>query len=443
MSDISEAKQESAKDRVAKPLREIPETTLTSAEVEDRLIKARIEMLMSAPFFGNLATRLKLKDATAWCPTLATDGKFFYYNRNFVAAMSDGECVFGMGHEILHCVYDHFDVDRRGDRDPRLWNIANDYVINADLIDANIGEQIKLVDICFDWKYRGMVSEEIYDDLFKQAEEEGRVINVEPLDIHLDRTEGDDEGSGQSNKGNKDSDGEDGPAKYTAEEKENIKQEFQNAVMQSAKAAGAGNLPSGVKRMLDKLLNPQLDWRELLAMQIQSVVRSDYTMMNPSRKGLNEGFYLPGMDRETTIDIVAALDMSGSIMDEMAMDFLSEFKGIMDQYTDFKIHLVCFDTEVHNPVVFTQNNMEEFLDYELAGGGGTDFDCVYNWMKEEGIQPKKLVMFTDGYPWDSWGDESYCDALFIVHGGGYGGRSPEAPFGITVPYTREESGLQG
>jgi len=443
MSDISEAKQESAKDRVAKPLKEIPETTLTSAEVEDRLIKARIEMLMSAPFFGNLATRLKLKDATAWCPTLATDGKFFYYNRNFVAAMSDGECVFGMGHEILHCVYDHFDVDRRGDRDPRLWNIANDYVINADLIDANIGEQIKLVDICFDGKYRGMVSEEIYDDLFKQAEEEGRVINVEPLDIHLDRTEGDDEGSGQSNKGNKDSDGEDGPAKYTAEEKENIKQEFQNAVMQSAKAAGAGNLPGGVKRMLDKLLNPQLDWRELLAMQIQSVVRSDYTMMNPSRKGLNEGFYLPGMDRETTIDIVAALDMSGSIMDEMAMDFLSEFKGIMDQYTDFKIHLVCFDTEVHNPVVFTQNNMEEFLDYELAGGGGTDFDCVYNWMKEEGIQPKKLVMFTDGYPWDSWGDESYCDALFIVHGGGYGGRSPEAPFGITVPYTREESGLQG
>ena len=443
MSDISEAKQESAKDRVAKPLREIPETTLTSAEVEDRLIKARIEMLMSAPFFGNLATRLKLKDATAWCPTLATDGKFFYYNRNFVAAMSDGECVFGMGHEILHCVYDHFDVDRRGDRDPRLWNIANDYVINADLIDANIGEQIKLVDICFDWKYRGMVSEEIYDDLFKQAEEEGRVINVEPLDIHLDRTEGDDEGSGQSNKGNKDSDGEDGPAKYTAEEQENNKQEFQNAVMQSAKAAGAGNLPGGVKRMLDKLLNPQLDWRELLAMQIQSVIRSDYTMMNPSRKGLNEGFYLPGMDRETTIDIVAALDMSGSIMDEMAMDFLSEFKGIMDQYTDFKIHLVCFDTEVHNPQVFTQNNMEEFMDYELGGGGGTDFDCVYNWMKEEGIQPKKLVMFTDGYPWDSWGDESYCDALFIVHGGGYGGRSPEAPFGITVPYTREESGLQG
>lgn len=441
MTDTLEAKTESAKDRVAKPVKEIPETTLTSAEVEDRLIKARIEMLMSAPFFGNLATRLKLKDATAWCPTLATDGKYFYYNRHFVAAMSDGECVFGMGHEILHCVYDHFDVARRGDRDPRLWNIANDYVINADLIDANIGEQIKLVDICFDWKYRGQISEEIYDDLFKQAEEEGRVIDVNPLDIHLDRAEGDDEGAGQSSNGN--DEGKEGPAKYTAEEKENIKQEFQNAVMQSAKAAGAGNLPGGVKRMLDKLLNPTLDWRELLAMQIQSTIRSDYTYQTPSRKGQDSGFYLPGMDRETTIDIVAALDMSGSIMDEMAMDFLSEFKGIMDQYTDFNIHLVCFDTEIHNPQVFTQNNMEEFMDYELGGGGGTDFDCVFNWMKEEGIQPKKLVMFTDGYPWDSWGDESYCDTLFIVHGGGYGGRSPEAPFGITVPYQRDETGLQG
>ena len=96
MADTKQAKQESAKDRVAKALVEIPETTLTSAEIEDRLIKARIEMLISAPFFGNLATRLRFKDATEWCPTLATDGKYFYYNRNFVAAMSDAEVVFGI-----------------------------------------------------------------------------------------------------------------------------------------------------------------------------------------------------------------------------------------------------------------------------------------------------------------------------------------------------------
>ncbi len=439
MADTKQAKQESAKDRVAKALVEIPETTLTSAEIEDRLIKARIEMLISAPFFGNLATRLRFKDATEWCPTLATDGKYFYYNRNFVAAMSDAEVVFGIGHEVLHCVYDHFDVARRGDRDPRLWNIANDYVINADLVDANIGEQIKLVEICFDWKYRGMISEEIYDDLFQQAKEEGRVIEINPLDVHMDREEGDDEGAlGGEGNGDEEGGDENGPAKYTAEEKEQIKQEFQNATMQAAKAAGAGNLPGGVKRMLDKLLNPQLDWRQLIAMQIQSVIKSDYTMMNPSRKGLNEGFYLPGMDRETTIDVAISMDVSGSIYDTMLRDFLSEVKGIMDQYNDFRIHLFCFDTEVHNPQTFTPHNMEEFLDYEIEGGGGTEFDCVFDYMKEEGIVPKKHIMFTDGYPWGSWGDENYCDTLFIVHGSGYGGKSPVAPFGITVPYTRED-----
>ena len=164
--------------------------------------------------------------------------------------------------------------------------------------------------------------------------------------------------------------------------------------------------------------------------------------MTPSRKGMNEGIYLPGLDRETTIDIALALDMSGSIFDDMALDFLSEVKGIMDQYTDFKIHLFCFDTAVHNPQTFDQTNMEEFMDYELAGGGGTDFDCCFNYMKEEGIVPKKFIMFTDGYPWDSWGDETYCDTLFIVHGG-HGDRTPEAPFGITVPYTRDESNLIG
>ena len=439
MSDTKQAKAEQPKDRVAEALYEIPETSLTSTEIEDKLIKARIEMLISAPFFGNLATRLRFKDATEWCPTLATDGRYFYYNRNFVAAMNDAEIVFGIGHEVLHCVYDHFDVNRRGDRDPRLWNIANDYVINADLIDAKIGEEIKLVKICFDWKYRGMVSEEIYDDLFEQAKEEGRVIDVDSFDVHLDRDDGDDDGAqGEGGEANSEGGDKDGPAKYTAEEKEKISQEFKNATMQAAKAAGAGNLPGGVKRALDHLLNPQLDWRQLIAMQIQSVVRSDYTYQTPSRKGLNEGFYLPGMDRETTIDVAISMDVSGSIYDTMLRDFLSEVKGIMDQYTDFRIHLFCFDTEVHNPVTFTPHNMEEFLEYDIQGGGGTEFDCVFDYMKEAGIVPKKHIMFTDGYPWGSWGDENYCDTLFIVHGSGYGGKSPVAPFGITVPYTRED-----
>lgn len=420
------------KKRAVKTNRPIPETKKTSAQIEDVLIKARIQMLISAPFFGNLATRLRFKDATEWLPTLATDGRYFYYNRNFVDAMTFDEVVFGMGHEVLHCVYDHMDKVRLGNRDARLWNVANDYVINADLIEAKIGEQIKLVEICFDWKHRGKTSEEIYDEMFQKALDEGRVINIDTFDDHLYREEGDDAGAGEGEDGN---DGTKGPVRYTQAEKDQIKQEFQNAVIQSAKAAGAGNLPSGVKRLVDKLLNPQLSWRELLPMQIQSVIKSDYTYMRPSRKGLDAGFYMPGMDREQTIDIAIAIDTSGSIDNDMLVDFLSEVHGIMSQFNDFKIHIWCFDTSIHNPIVITADTANDLLNYEIGGGGGTDFDVNFDFMKEEGIVPKKFIMFTDGYPWNSWGDETYCDSLFIVHGG-HGGETPTAPFGITVPYTR-------
>lgn len=430
MSTATAAKQ------TPKTLRPIPETKKTSAMIEDALIRARVNLLINAPFFGNLATRLRFKDATEWCPTAGTDGRYFYYNRNFVDALSDSEVIFLMGHEVLHCVYDHMDKKRLGNRDARLANIAQDFVINADLIEAQIGEKIKIVDICFDYKYRGKFWEEIYDELFEQAKKEGRVINLDTFDMHMERDDdSDDDGAG--GEGEEGNDGTKGPVRYTKEEKQRIREEFQNAVLQSAKVSGgAGNLPGGVKRLINKLLNPQLSWRELLPMQIQSVIKSDYTYMRPSRKGLDAGFYLPGMDREQTIDVAIALDLSGSISDEMSTDFLSEIHGIMSQYNDFNIHLFCFDTSVHNPVKITADTANDLLTYELVGGGGTDFDCCFNYMKEEGIVPKKFIMFTDGYPWGSWGDETYCDTLFIVHGG-KGDSTPTSPFGITVPYTRD------
>lgn len=416
-----------------------PETKLSDNDVRDLLIRARVSTLINAPFFGNIATRLRFIDATKWCPTAATDGRNFYYNKDFVAALVDKnpeQLVFLIGHEVLHCVYDHLDKEMIGNRDQRLCNIAQDYVINNDLVEAGIGARIDLVDICFDWKYRGKHWLEVYDELFKEAEEQGRVVNVDTLDIHLDGSDADESAADAPGEG--DNDGSNGPIKYTEEQREQIKNEMQSAVIQSAKAsAGAGNMPGGVKRLLDGLLNPQLDWTELLAMQIQSVIKSDYTMMKPSRKGLDAGFYLPGMDYEDTIDIAVGLDMSGSICDSMARDFLSEVKGIMEQYTNYKVHLFCFDTAVHNPQEFTESNLGEFMEYNLAGGGGTEFDCCWDYFKENNIVPKKFVMFTDGYPWGSWGDETYCDTLFIVHGQGYSGETPTAPFGITVPYSRD------
>jgi predicted metal-dependent peptidase len=175
-----------------------------------------------------------------------------------------------------------------------------------------------------------------------------------------------------------------------------------------------------------------MNWREFLRMNIQSLIRNDYSFTRPNRKGWHTGAILPGLKNDDTIDVAIAIDMSGSIGQEDATVFLSEIKGIMDQYEDFRIHLWCFDTDIYNPQVITQDNSHDLETYEPMGGGGTDFEANYNFMKEQGIEPKKFIMFTDGYPCGSWGDEDYCDTLFIIKGADH-----EAPFGQSVIYDKD------
>jgi predicted metal-dependent peptidase len=152
--------------------------------------------------------------------------------------------------------------------------------------------------------------------------------------------------------------------------------------------------------------------------------------MRSSRKGWHQDAVMPGMRTTDAIDIAIGIDMSGSISDAQGRDFLAEVQGIMEAFDSYRIHVVCFDTEIYNPRQFDSDNLEDITDYELAGGGGTDFECVFNYLKDNDIEPKKLVMFTDGYPFGSWGDERYCDTVWIIHGN----PNPDPPFGVWAKY---------
>jgi predicted metal-dependent peptidase len=182
--------------------------------------------------------------------------------------------------------------------------------------------------------------------------------------------------------------------------------------------------------MIQDFTEPQMDWRQLLRMNIQSIVKSNYSFSRPNRKSQHCGAVLPGLMNEETIDVSVAIDMSGSISDKQAKDFISEVKGIMDEYKDFKLDMWCFDTSVYNYAQFTGDTAEDIHDYKVNGGGGTDFEVNWQFMKDNDISPKKFIMFTDGYPCGSWGDEDYCDTLFIVHGND----SIISPFGQTAHY---------
>jgi predicted metal-dependent peptidase len=370
---------------------------------------------------------MRLVEADEWCPTAATNGRDFYYNTKFVQKLSEKKLEFLFAHEICHCVFDHF--GRVGSRDRMLSNIAQDYAVNQILVDERIGDKITEVKICQDNQYRGMAWEEIYDILYEKAEKIPMDQLLKQLGDLLDEHINEEDGPG--GEGDKEGKGGGKPS-MSKEEAQKIRDEVKQAMIQAAQAAGAGKVPAGIQRMIKDLTEPKMNWREFLRMNIQSLIRNDYSFSRPNRKGWHTGAILPGLKNDETIDVAIGIDMSGSIGDADAKVFISEVKAIMDQYEDYRIHLWSFDTDVYNPQVFTQDNGEDLMDYELQGGGGTDFDANYNFMKENGIEPKKFIMFTDGYPCGSWGDEDYCDTLFVIKG-----NTNEAPFGQSVIYEEE------
>lgn len=365
--------------------------------IVDKIVIARVGLLLRHPFFGNMATRMKLVDASDWLGTAATDFRNFYYNREFFEKMTPRQVEFVVAHEILHCVYDH--MGRREGRDPKIFNIAADYCVNGLLKRERIGDDPP-VNFYHDPKYYGWSAEQVYDELAKKYDDEQLNQLGQMLDEHLDP----------------DGDGKDGQPKHSKDDLKKIRDEIKEAMIQAANAAGAGNVPGEIARMIKEMTEPKMNWRELLRQQIQSTIKNDFSFSRPNRKGQMSGAILPGTNFDTTIDICVSIDMSGSISDAQAQDFMSEIKGIMQEFKDFKIKVWCFDTKVYNEADFDGYTADEIDDYEVMGGGGTEFDVNWDYMKDNDINPKKFIMFTDGYPWGSWGDEDYCDTIFIIHG---------------------------
>ena len=400
-----------------------PSDPAIDAEAVELLITARVGLLLKHPFFGNIATRLTLVNADEWCPTAAVDGRRMYYNSRFVVKHTVPELQFLFAHEVLHCIYDH--LGRRGDRDAQLANCAQDYVVNDDLVQQNIGEMIK--PCLWDPKYRGMSWEEVYDLLYDEVDKVTLEQLVEQmLDEHLDGDAGADGDSG----GDEDDKKQGSKPALSDSEREQIKQEIKEAMLTAAQTSGAGNLPAGVKRLIDTMTEPKLNWRELIAQEIEACFKNDYSFTRPNKRGAHMDAILPGMIPGQKIDVCVFNDCSGSMTDDMLRDIHSEVKGIMQSFEDFELHLGTFDTDVYNFQTFTTENIDDIDEYEMKGGGGTDFESVYNFLKERDILPKKLIIFTDGYPYGSWGDPTYCDTIFVIHGN----NNAEAPFGLTCQY---------
>jgi len=397
------------------------------AAIETKLASARTRLILDKPFLGALVLRLPLKAASPdWCPTTATDARGFYYNPDYIAALSLAETQFMLAHEALHCALSHF--ARRQHRVKHKWDLACDYAINPLLIDDGLKPPPNALVAPL---YKGMTAEEIYpliddDDpsetldthaYDRDSEGRGHRSGLDERDVR-DRQEPDRRAAdGKQGQGaptteehapeDRRRQGRDGgeqkaqpvpddgapPPSLTPDERETLQVQWQQRMAGAAQQAmQAGRLGGELKRMIDHLLQPQLPWRMLLARYMNSLTREDYSWSRPSRR---EGDYIMPSLRSHRLDLVVALDTSGSIRDDEVREFIDEVDALKGQVRA-RVTLLPCDAKLCAGAPFVFEPWEQFCrPRDLAGGGGTSFRPVFQWIEQHGLRPDLLVYFTD------------------------------------------------
>lgn len=366
-------------------------------EIETKLTRARTKLIMDKPFLGALVLRLPMRMAEPkWCQTTATDARHFYYNPEYIDALSIEQVEFVLAHEALHCALSHF--ARRQHRNKFRWDLACDYAINPLLLKDDLTPP---PGVLVQESFEGLTAEEIYPMIDENNTDE-------PMDKHVydgDEQKQEDGQGNQSSEQNQANDeiqpeldeNENGGAKQPPPlndgERENLETQWQQRLAGAAQQAlEAGKLGGEMARMVDHFLQPRLPWRMLLARYMTMMARDDYTYNRPSRREGNAIF--PSL-RSSEVALVVAIDTSGSVTDKEIAQCVAEINALKGQMRA-RITLLACDAELSEEAPWIYEPWEDFnVPNELIGGGGTSFKPVFEYVTKEMQQPDLLVYFTD------------------------------------------------
>jgi predicted metal-dependent peptidase len=395
---------------------------LRENSVEQKLTRARTQLLLTQPFFGSLCLRLKLLPGPV--PTMATDGRRILYNPSFVELLNPAELEGALAHEVVHVALAHH--CRRGERGPKTWNVAADYAVNPILIGNGFTlPEGALVDPSLD----NLSAEEIYARLIQrpsggssetpsppQANPSGgagQQDNPSPSAPNSQPVGSSGSPPGQQSPQNNDGAPEESPMcenrpggfgevlDATDEEgnpaspAEKSRQEHEWAIaadqaLRSAKMCGRE--PGNVARPLQESRQSRQDWRAILRDFVGAAMPSDYRWTPPNRRHISRGLYLPSVDRTGLGRIVVAVDTSGSIGTRQLEQFAGEISAIAEEARPESIHVVYCDAAVQSSRKFGSG---EPIELEPQGGGGTDFRPVFDWVVQNAINPVCLLYLTD------------------------------------------------
>lgn len=382
------------------------------SDLETKLSAARTRLILDKPFLGALVLRLPMLEADErWCRTTATDARAFYYNADFIDALTLEQTQFVLAHEALHCALSHF--ARRLHRDKYRWDIACDLAINPLLIAEQLEPcpgALHLVE------FEGMTAEEIYPCIAESEQ-----MNTHDQHIY---------DQGESSTGGSPDNGSDGqpdespasdaggqtqprqpaakrepmedaeltgvsqPAPLTANEREQLAVQWaQRLAGAHQQAMQAGKMGGELGRMIGQLLQPRIPWRMLLAKYMTITAREDYNWARPSRR---EGDAILPSLRSNELKVVIGLDTSGSISAEEMRQFISEIDAIKGQ-ANARITLLACDAVLAADGPWIAEPWEQLqLPREFKGGGDTDFRPVFDWVVQHDTHCDLLIYFTDG-----------------------------------------------
>lgn len=363
-------------------------------DLNRRLAKARTSLVLDHPFIGTLALNMPMS-LSEDRPTAWTNGKWVKFNPKFIEDLDDEQLKFLVAHEVFHPMFEH--MYRLQGRNHKKWNMAGDYVINQLLTDEKIG---KFID-------GGLLSKNIYDAGGGTTD---GIYNILP----------DPTGDGPiGGTGDDVQQAEGSPA-----EQAEAMAETKVLVAQAAQAAKmAGKLSVNLQRLIGDILQPKVDWRDVLRRFVTKAKTDDRSFSRPNRRFIAQGIYVPSRSGERLGEFCVALDCSGSIDDKTLNEFAAELRAIHSDGAPTKLHVIYFHHEVCKHEVYMPD--EQIGKLVSPGTGGTAFSPIFRFMEEQDINPVATVVLTDLYCSD-YGDAPAYPVLWVSNG------ADKAPWGEVV-----------
>ena len=358
---------------------------------KEKLEKAKAKLMLEHPYIGSVATALKIQD-TQEVLTFTSDGKQLRYNHEYFEKVPLEEIEFALANGAMHAVLKH--SERVNERVGRVWQAAIDLVVNSMLVKNGF---VLPPYVYYDERFEGMYAEEIYDVL------KDEMITNDTRDEAEDVAEDElsQEPKAQQDKGENgenDSAFDNTPKQAFLQESDAAEMEMDEAELIEMfeqifqKHKRQGNLPKDLQFVVPEYFSHKVDWREMLYRYIASYAKSSYSFVPPNMKYLYRGIYLPSLSSDL-LRIIITVDTSGSVDETLLGTFLGEVNSVMESYPNYEIDLITADAKVQSHKVFLPG---EALEYEVSGGGGTDFRPVFEYIDNYIDYPTLLLYFTDG-----------------------------------------------